>query len=55
MRNSSPILMEVVSAVVITCAVAQKAIKNKSPANTVASLFVVIDMLFVFDNGVIFF
>jgi len=55
MRNSSPILMAVVSVFVITCAVAEKARKNKSPASTLAHLFLKIDMLFAFFNGVIFF
>jgi hypothetical protein len=54
-RNSSPILMAVVSAFVITCAVAEKARKKKSKARALADLFMVTDMLFVFVNGVIFF
>jgi hypothetical protein len=47
--------MVVVSAFVITCAVAEKARKKKSKARALADLFMVTNMLFVFVNGVIFF
>jgi hypothetical protein len=47
--------MAVVSAFVITCAVAEKKRKKKSKARALADLFMVTDMLFVFVNGVIFF